>query len=114
MKYAFPEKHTFDFINMGTWQARMWAACDWHCGSSSGARDCCTCKAQCSLNVNISKTYTFSPVGYNDLNNSWGIGVLYYYSILYQFYTQENVDPAYFVSADLTDSYVGTWRRCTR
>jgi len=38
MKYAFPEKHTFDFINMGTWQARMWAACDWHCGSSSGAQ----------------------------------------------------------------------------
>ena len=106
--FTIPENHISDVVNMGNWQLRISAKCDWQCGSPAKADNCsCNCKVNCKLDAFISKTYTFKR-GYNPLNSSFGIGVLNSASWYAQSALRWNWEPTYFVSAHFTDSYSAT------
>ena len=104
--FTLPEHHIIDNANMGNWQVKMLADCDWRCGPTKNADNCsCDCTANCKLNVFISKTYTFKPAGFNSQNNSRGGRAFYYPSWFAQSMLRWNWEPAYFVSAKFTDTY---------
>ena len=102
-KFTIEDDSTISFVNMGRWQLKVTATCDWQCGEY-GEHCCCDCKATCHLGIGLSKTYTFAQEGYNE----WNVGIFtlfHWESIKDQFLTQGNTRPEIFISATFNDNY---------
>lgn len=94
-------------VNMGFWQLKIVPSCLWQCGGQANKPCCCLCNVNCTLQVTISKTWTFAP-GFNPANSMWPVQLGNWIAGI----TQGQPNPGYFISGAFSDNLNAPFTHC--